>query len=51
MQDNEEYINKCKESVNPYGDGNMAERSLKIIENLDLNKQLLKKVFIDLETK
>ena len=48
---NEEFINKCKESVNPYGDGNMAERSLKIIENLDLNKQLLKKVFIDLETK
>jgi len=49
--DNEEFINKCKESVNPYGDGNMAKRSLKIIENLDLDKQLLKKVFIDRETK
>ena len=45
--ENEDFINKCKESVNPYGDGTMAKKSIKIIENLDLNKQLLKKVFID----
>ena len=46
--ENEEFINKCKESANPYGNGTMAKQSLKIIENLDLNKQLLKKTFIDL---
>ena len=45
---NEEFINKCKTSINPYGDGTMAKKSLKIIENLNLNKQLLKKVFIDI---
>ena len=46
--ENEEFINKCKTSINPYGDGTMAKKSLKIIENLNLDKQLLKKVFIDI---
>ena len=45
--ENEEFINECKESVNPYGDGTMAKKSIKIIEDLELNKELLKKVFID----
>ena len=45
---NEEFIDKCKTSINPYGEGTMAKKSLKIIENLNLNKQLLKKVFIDI---
>ena len=46
--DSDEFINTCKETVNPYGDGTMGKQSLEIIENINLNKKLLKKSFKDI---
>jgi len=48
---NNSFFESCKSAINPYGDGSMGETSLKIIENLELNSELLKKEFTDLEFK
>lgn len=48
---NNSFLESCKNAINPYGDGSMGETSLKIIENLELNSELLKKEFTDLEFK
>tara|TARA_B100000073_G_scaffold95291_1_gene75727 strand:- start:2442 stop:3641 length:1200 start_codon:yes stop_codon:yes gene_type:complete len=45
----DEFINICQETINPYGDGSMGKKSLKIIENLKLNEKLLKKSFKDID--
>lgn len=39
-----ESISKIK---NPYGDGNAAEKIVKVIEQTDINDEIIKKVFID----
>ncbi len=46
---NDEFINACKETINPYGDGSMGKKSLNIIENIQLNEKLLKKGFKDID--
>ena len=46
--DSDVFINTCKEAINPYGDGTMGKQSLEIIENINLNKKLLKKSFKDI---
>lgn len=46
---NEEFINKCKVTPNPYGDGFMGKKSFEIIDKIKLNDKLLKKIFIDID--
>lgn len=48
---NEEFINKCKEAPNPYGDGLMGKKSFQIIDKIELNDKLLKKIFTDVDFK
>ena len=48
---NEEFINQCKEAHNPYGDGLMGKKSFQIIDKIELNDKLLKKIFIDVDFK
>ena len=48
---NNSFFESCKSAINPYGDGSMGETSLKIIESLELNSEILKKEFTDLDFK
>ena len=43
------FMETCKNTFNPYGDGSMGKTSLKIIENLEINSELLKKKFRDVK--
>ncbi len=43
------FMETCKDTFNPYGDGSMGKTSLKIIENLEINSELLKKKFGDIK--
>lgn len=43
------FMETCKNTFNPYGDGSMGKTSLKIIENLEINSELLKKKFRDIK--
>jgi len=40
---NDDFKNKIKNSKKPYGDGDASEKIVKILSNIELNKELLKK--------
>tara|TARA_B100001741_G_scaffold263991_1_gene228880 strand:+ start:3799 stop:4962 length:1164 start_codon:yes stop_codon:yes gene_type:complete len=44
---NEDFKNKIKAIKNPYGDGNAAKKIVEVLENLVIDENLIKKVFID----
>ena len=41
------FLEKIKTCVNPYGDGRSAERIVKVLKELPLGKELIKKNFVD----
>ena len=43
-----EFIDSYKNCLNPYGSGDMGKKTIKILSNLDIEKDMFKKKFIDL---
>lgn len=43
----EVFLEKAKNCVNPYGDGRSAERIIKVLKEIPLTKELIKKNFVD----
>tara|TARA_B110000438_G_scaffold236015_1_gene232962 strand:+ start:497 stop:1693 length:1197 start_codon:yes stop_codon:yes gene_type:complete len=44
-----EFLKEVKNCKNPYGSGNMAKKTLKILSELSLNQSFLKKKFFDIK--
>ncbi|MDP3726191.1 MAG: UDP-N-acetylglucosamine 2-epimerase [bacterium] len=43
----EAFLEKVKNCANPYGDGKSAERIIKVLKEISLGKELIKKNFVD----
>jgi GDP/UDP-N,N'-diacetylbacillosamine 2-epimerase (hydrolysing) len=42
-----EFLGTVKNCINPYGDGKSAERIVKVLKEIPLSKELIKKNFMD----